>query len=79
MMEGEKTPWISLRHEYPLAPGWYAVKDCRYDIPGTAFYEGKALYDGWDWRELKLTKPIKGNMLMIDNIVTHWRRLEDWE
>ena len=64
--------WISIRHQWPLEKGEYEVYDCRHEMDGVAFY------NGYDWKEFRVNKPVlKGHLMYMDYLVTHWKNIPE--
>jgi hypothetical protein len=68
-MNGQETSidWKAIRHEFPITENIsYLVKDCRYNVFGTAYY------NGFDWEDIQWKTPLKGSLILHTYIVTHW-------
>jgi hypothetical protein len=57
--------WHSIRNKYPEEEGTYRIKDCQNKA------EGKAFYDGFEWKTLEI-EPKSGSLLLPSYKITHW-------
>jgi hypothetical protein len=63
--------WISIRNEWPQAPGKYKVLDCRTET------QTKLHYDGFEFAKYKLVylNDVTNETKKFE--ITHWKEIKD--